>query len=250
MHIIDRKIALELWLIGMLGVIASSAFVLPQIFSKQELPVSIGAAIGISTMQSSVILALAVWIGSRLSKKVGLRSPVALAFANNDSIKSAFLPQLQPGIVGGIVSAAIMLVASFFLPEQLSNLNDLVEIPLIVKVLAGGITEEILLRWGVMTVLVWGLWRVFQKKHDAPNAHIIIFAIIISSLIFAISHLPIAAKVNEIPLTNYSIAFVLLLNSQFGLIAGFLYWRYGLESAIIAHVVTHIFSHSAGILLG
>lgn len=34
--------------------------------------------------------------------------------------------------------------------------------------------------------------------------------------------------------------FVIVSNSAFGLIAGYLYWRKGLESAVLAHALTHI----------
>jgi hypothetical protein len=36
------------------------------------------------------------------------------------------------------------------------------------------------------------------------------------------------------------IAFVVLANSLFGLIAGYLYWKKGLESAMIAHILAHV----------
>ena len=39
-------------------------------------------------------------------------------------------------------------------------------------------------------------------------------------------------------------------SSMFGLIAGFLFWRYGLETTIMAHVLAHVFIHfvfSAGL---
>jgi hypothetical protein len=34
--------------------------------------------------------------------------------------------------------------------------------------------------------------------------------------------------------------FVIVGNSAFGLIAGYLYWKKGLESAMLAHALTHI----------
>jgi hypothetical protein len=39
-----------------------------------------------------------------------------------------------------------------------------------------------------------------------------------------------------LPLTIY----VITANSIFGIVAGFLYWRLGLEAAIIAHMFTHV----------
>jgi len=34
--------------------------------------------------------------------------------------------------------------------------------------------------------------------------------------------------------------FVIVGNSAFGVIAGYLYWKYGLESAIISHMLVHV----------
>jgi hypothetical protein len=36
------------------------------------------------------------------------------------------------------------------------------------------------------------------------------------------------------------IGFVVLANSVFGVIAGYLYWKLGLESAMIAHMFVHV----------
>jgi len=36
------------------------------------------------------------------------------------------------------------------------------------------------------------------------------------------------------------VTFIVLANSFFGLVAGYLYWRKGLEAAIIAHMSAHI----------
>ncbi len=35
------------------------------------------------------------------------------------------------------------------------------------------------------------------------------------------------------------IAYVIIANALFGIVAGFLYWRRGLESAMIAHMLAH-----------
>jgi hypothetical protein len=36
------------------------------------------------------------------------------------------------------------------------------------------------------------------------------------------------------------ILFVIVANSVFGIVAGYLYWKFGLESAIIAHILGHV----------
>jgi membrane protease YdiL (CAAX protease family) len=36
------------------------------------------------------------------------------------------------------------------------------------------------------------------------------------------------------------VSYVVVANSVFGLIAGYLYWKKGLEAAVIAHMLTHV----------
>jgi len=105
--------------------------------------------------------------------------------------------------------------------------------------LYGGITEELLLRWGVMTLLVWLAWRLFQKGKGKPSAFWFVSAIITSSVIFGMGHLPLVRALG----VNFTVAivgYIVVANSLFGFIAGVLYWKRGLEAAIIAHMLTHV----------
>jgi hypothetical protein len=67
----------------------------------------------------------------------------------------------------------------------------------------------------------------------------VVAAIFISAVLFGVGHLPIAwllAGGLTVPLVIY----VIVANSVFGIFAGFLYWKRGLESAMIAHMVAHV----------
>jgi membrane protease YdiL (CAAX protease family) len=46
-------------------------------------------------------------------------------------------------------------------------------------------------------------------------------------------------------LTGAVVFFVVGVNAAFGLLFGWLYWRHGLESAMIAHAMTHLVSYVA-----
>jgi len=243
-----NRVALRLWVAGMFGVLALSIFVLPQSLAGRELPVALEIAILISTIQNAVFLAVAAWVGSHLAQKVGLRAPSAQALSTKGMLKDALIPQIGPGIVGGAIGAGLLIIAPVFLPPQLADLGSSIAFPLVVKIFYGGITEEVLLRWGILTFLVWGAWMLFQKKQGSPKVGVVWLAIILSSLLFAAGHLPAAAAFAKTALTNDAIAYVLIVNSLFGLVAGFLYWRFGLESAIVAHIIAHVLSHYVGLL--
>jgi hypothetical protein len=210
-----------------------------------EIPMSLPVLKVVSLIQPSILVAVAVLVGVGLASKVGLSAPVAEAVADHDDVASALKPQIVPGLIGGSAGGALLVLIAtalkpFLSPEMLARIGEFGNIlPIPTRLLYGGITEEVLLRWGLMTLLVWAAWRLFQKGHDRPKPVIYIIAIVISSVIFAIGHFPIAFMLFPQP-TFALILFVILANSAFGLIGGYLYWTKGLESAMIAHAVTHL----------
>jgi membrane protease YdiL (CAAX protease family) len=90
-----------------------------------------------------------------------------------------------------------------------------------------------------MTLLVWLAWRLLQKGQGTPKSICYVVAILLSALVFGIGHLPVTYMLFSEPTVSL-ILFVVIANSTFGLVAGYLYWKKGLESAIIAHVFGHI----------
>jgi membrane protease YdiL (CAAX protease family) len=215
-----------------------------------ELPFSIPVLKVVSLIQPAFLVALAVLIGVSLASKVGLSSPVAEAAAAGGDLVSALKPQIIPGLIGGLLGgvAVISIAAAFtpFLPPEVVSLisNFGKFLPLPTRLLYGGIVEELLLRWGFMTLLVWAAWRLFQNGKDTPGSRVFVIAILVSSLLFGIGHLPVAFMLVAEP-TPALVLFVIVGNSAFGLIAGYLYWKKGLESAMIAHGIAHVVMFAA-----
>ncbi len=238
-----NKLLLNIWIFGMFGVLAVNIFVVPELLQNQDIPISIESAILLSTLQSSILLALASWGGFKLTDTIGLEAPAIRAFTTGGSVKDSLNPQILPGVVGGFAGAIILILANLVIPIQLSHSESMPIFPLFVKLLYGGITEEILLRWGVMSFLVWVLWWLFQKRNGSPKTSIVVIGILLSAFLFAIGHMPAASLIAGESLSIASIAYVITFNSLFGIVAGLLFWRYGLEAAIIAHFGAHLFSH-------
>lgn len=195
-------------------------------------------------IQPTVLLAGAVLIGVALAPGVGLSAPLAESFATGARSFAPLKPQIVPGLLGGLIGAIGIVLTStiltpFFMPQTLERVHRFLSlIPLPMRFLYGGITEELLLRWGFMTLLVWILWRVLQKGSGKPTSKHYILAILISAFIFAVGHLPTAILLGET--TAVMVLFVIVANSIFGVVAGYLYWKFGLESAMIAHVFGHV----------
>ena len=105
-------------------------------------------------------------------------------------------------------------------------------------VLYGGITEEIAVRWGLMSLLAWSLWRITNRSASRPSPLVMWIAIVLAVAVFGALHLPAVAAV--MPLTTAIILRTILLNSIGGVIYGLLFWRRSLESAMVAHAATHL----------
>ena len=237
-----KKLGLLLWGAGMTGAVAVSVLVLPELLETlpkmigRELPpltVPVWVLVLASIFQSGIYLALATWAGVALSPAVGLRAPVFEALVARERIRFQLVPGFIIGIIGGGVLAAFGRIA----PPAVQAAQSRIAMPLVVRVLYGGITEEVLLRWGFMTVLAWLAWR-FARRTPAW----IWVAIVVSALVFAAGHLP-AASFLVGPLTAPIVAYVLVANTLFGIAFGWLYWRHGLEAAVVAHALTHVVNY-------
>jgi membrane protease YdiL (CAAX protease family) len=242
------RLGLLLWLAGMLGVVVVTVTVLPQLLGELPLPAPLWVILLASFAQSGLLIALAVWSGVALASKVGLYAPAFEAAVTAQSIASALRPQLLPGLVAGVLGgAALFAIGGYASPAALAEVQQRFAVPILARVLYGGITEELLLRWGLMTVLVWLAWRLLQRRSGAPRAVCIWLAIVVSALLFGAGHLPAAAAlVGE--LTGDVVLFVVGVNTAFGVLFGYLFWRYGLEAAMIAHATAHVVSYVAGLL--
>lgn len=248
---VRTKLSLALFLAGFAGIL--SFLFIDVAALAQSLPVTAGAPLPmspwviklVSLIQPTVLVAAAVLIGVALAPKVGLSAPAFEAWARGDSIVAALRPQLLPGLVGGIIGGVAVVsswvVARQILPSEFAQRAEQMNriLPLPTRLLYGGITEEVLLRWGLLTLLVWLSWRFLQRARGEPRAVYLVSAILVSSIIFGLGHLPIAVALGS-RITLAIFLYVVIANAIFGLIAGYLYWREGLEAAILAHMLVHV----------
>ncbi len=80
---------------------------------------------------------------------------------------------------------------------------------------------------------------MFQKGQGQPQIAFFIGAIIVSSVIFSLGHLPVAFAL--FPEASVAlILYIIIGNSIFGTIVGYLFWKKGLESAMLAHMIVHV----------
>jgi hypothetical protein len=242
-HAFSWKMNITLSVLGLLGVVSLMPVVEMMVTaSAQDLPVPISIVQLASFVQSSILLVAMVCLGAWLSPKVNLGAPIVQSFVHGQQAKVDVTSIVKVGIAGGIFGGLlIVLISSLFypmLPQSFVANAQSLSLPFYTKLLYSGITEEILIRWGLMTFFVWAIFRLTQKESKSPKNYHYVFGILVTAILFGLGHLPAAyAMTNEtnVALTTY----ILLGNASFGIVAGYLYWRKGLESAIVAHMVAH-----------
>lgn len=145
----------------------------------------------------------------------------------------------------GIAAAALMLVLDLvfrpLIPQEF--LAAAAEQPrtltfTLAGMLYSGITEELMMRWGLVSLLAWALWRLTQRGRGRPAPRIMWSAITVAAVIFGLSHLGGAAAIA--PLTGGLIARTVVLNGVGGMIFGWLFWRKSQEAAMLAHAAVHV----------
>jgi hypothetical protein len=237
------RLAFVLILLAVPGCVAIAWLVLPLLVDQESLPLPLETLQFISAAQSIVLVTLAAFLGTWLSPKVGFRAPVISAAVQGNKIASSLRPPLLPGFCGGLSGAAIIVGFHAFAPSALAALQEKTALPLVARVLYGGITEEVLIRWGLMTLLVWVGWRMFARASAGPSTSLVWLAIALSAVLFGVAHVPAVAMTMESVPAAIAV-YIIAGNTLFGIIAGYLFWRYGLEAAILAHALAHVFAYA------
>lgn len=239
-----NKVAPRLILLGFIGV-ASLLLVPLERVSPLELPALAVRMIGI--FQGTILMIAFTALGAWLAPRVGLDAPLVRAGIEKWPTKPILRHQLSAAVPAGLLAAAVILLYDALFGSKLvipdANPAASLELPLITRVLYGGIVEELLLRWGAMSLFVWLLWKASRASKTIP-VWCYWFGMALAALIFAAGHLPLLFSLHNSPPAEL-VGAVLIGNSIGGMIFGWLFWRRGLEAAMMAHALAHAFAAAA-----
>ena len=239
-----KPVALRLLLLGLIGV--ASLLLLP-IEQISRAPFSAPALRLLATVQPALLVLGFTLLGAWLAPKVGLDAPATRAWAEGRPALPILRGQLALATIGGLIGAAVLLIYGAASQEVLASRAPPIEVPLVAKLLYGGLTEELISRWGLMTFFVWLLWRVGRRPDPVPG-WCYWGGATFAALLFAAGHLPILFLMMESP-PGWLVAAVLGGNFLPGLVFGWLFWKRGLEAAMIGHALAHLFATGAGAVL-
>jgi membrane protease YdiL (CAAX protease family) len=204
-------------------------------------------------LQYSVLLAVSILIGIGCAYRVGLRSHLIDYWVLHTPKIPFSVIEMKWSLGVGAAAAIVLLLLDRLmqpvLPEALRATNNTEPgwLNLLTAMFYGGITEEILMRWGLMSLLVWIAWKVLKQCVTLPSQGIYQGAIVLAALVFGLLHLPATAAI--VSLTPVVIIRALLLNGIAGIGFGWLFWQYSLEAAMLSHISVHAFSFALRFLL-
>lgn len=244
----DRKLFLILLIACIFGTIAVLPYTLTlQGELLQNLPVPLYVLLAAQLIQSIVLFGLAIFIGLHLARKVGLGLPILEGWLEGREVKSYLKSILEIsiglGILAGILIIGLDHLFSFAgVPINVTQAS--INPPAWQGFLAsfyGGINEEVLLRLFVMSLIAWMIFRIKKTEEGKPTSTGLWLSIIIAAVIFGAGHLPAVMAITT--LTPLVIVRTIILNAVGGIIFGWLYWKKGLESAMISHFSADIVLH-------
>ena len=234
------KLALLLFLIGFVG-----------IFITLTLYPTPGGSLNISTkvlmlwqlyspilITGTINLLIAVTVGTLLYDKVNFKLPIleGLIDKNKKIETKGILPY---GIVGGIIVGVLITLIIIAFRPIISNDPTFLRVDIKTylpgALLNEGITWEIISRFGYLTLFVWLISKISGKL--TPTVYWT--AILISGIIFGLASLTITYVPKGMP-TTAELSFSMIQSIVYATGFGWLYWKKGLETAMIAHIIAFL----------
>jgi hypothetical protein len=204
----------------------------------------------VSAINPLLLLGVACLLGAYAAPRVGLQSYVVDRTGSPSKIWQDLRTEVGLavgiGILGGVLIILLDTLMMSFLAQDLPQsvlgatrptvLDIFAYVP--VRFLYGGITEELMLRFGLMSILVFVGWHITGRREGGPRPAIVWTSIVIAAVLFGLGHL--LALAQAVSLTPALIARTVLLNAVAGILFGWLYWRRSLEAAMVSHASFHV----------
>ena len=175
-------------------------------------------------------------LGIVLAKKVGLWKDEK--HFEKKPLAAAVIVAVAGGL--GIILPDLLYFGNFVPAIRDSYLVKPNAATIIGSVIYGGVIEEVMLRLFLMSLIALILHKIFGRGKAQPSSAVLVVSNIIAALLFAAGHLPTTAVLMGI--TPMILLRCFLLNGTFGLLFGWLYRKYGLRYAMVAHAGSHVVS--------
>lgn len=233
------KIFFILWIVAIISTVLILPYVLTiqaEAFKKTNASFLLIVLLAIG--QGIFVFGIATFFGLILAEKTGFKLPLLHSWIEHKKIKYSkiFWLSVVLGLISGVL---IFTLDKYAFQESVLSVMKVLPWQGFLASFYGGICEEIFMRLFLMSLFVFILIKIFKRKESNPI--IVWVSIILISILFGLGHLPITSSV--VSITPMVIFRAILLNGIGGVVFGWLYWKKGLESAIISHFFADIILH-------
>jgi len=202
--------------------------------------------LAVNNLINGLIICALGGIGLLITNHIGLGMPFAEGWVKRKPILYRFRSAVAIGWIAGIGFATAYLILQnwVFGPPMLALFEEIgytvpeeAIIPPLTGLLAAfsaGVTEETLLRLFGLSLLAWLGGFLFQDADGRPRLAVLWTANILFALAFGAAHLPAAESIGW-PINTLIVTRTLVVNGISGLVLGWLFWTFGLETAMLAH---------------
>ncbi len=219
-----------------------------------QLPMPLPLLAAIQIAQQMVMFGIAIALGLLLAGRIGLGLPILEAHLKGEKVADRVRAMLPVSLMLGVAAALLIIALDVFIFQPL--LKDQLGSQALSNSLRnatpaawkgflasfyGGIDEEILLRLFLMSLLAW-LGRLIGKAPEGrPSTAVLWLANVLAAVLFGLGHLPATALI--FPLTPLVVIRAIVLNGLAGVAFGYLYFKHGLESAMLSHFTGDLILH-------
>jgi hypothetical protein len=208
----------------------------------------------VGTVVDALITGALAWVGLLLAPRVGLGLPFIEGWLEKKPSRNRLRATLAVSAgVGVAVSLVIIVLDSFVfappLEAELSRLGIVLPPTILPPAWQGllasfsaGVNEEVTFRLFAVTLLAWLGSRVSHDSEGKPTSKVFWLAIVMIAVLFGLAHLPATAAIG-LPLDALVVSRAIVLNGLGGAAFGWLYWKRGLESAMVSHFSADLVLH-------
>jgi len=259
---VNRRFSWRIFFIVWAGCVFGVAAVIPYSLAVQggagaleQVSMPLPLLLALQTLQNAVLFAIVVGIGLLLATRIGLGLPFLEGWLNGQPVWGK-LPRvaLLAAVLGAVGAVLVVALDATVFAAAVKDAVGQAGIDTASEQLRpawwkgflasfyGGIAEEALLRLLFLTLLAWLGHFLGRTSEGRPNLAVLWTANILAAVLFGLGHLPTAVAIG-IPLTGMFVVRTVVLNGLIGVVAGWLYWTRGLESAMISHFSADIVLH-------
>lgn len=195
-------------------------------------------------------------IGLLLANRTGFDFPLIKALLAKRPLGKLFKNDLLTALISALILSVIAIIVLLLLKPavqndfasqglSLSDFEGLSKAPFWAMGLASfsaGVLEEIGFRLGLMSFIAFLGWLLWKDATKHPASGVIWTAILLVALLFGALHIFNIIALG-LPLTPSLIAYAVIGNFFPGILFGWLYWKRGLETAILTHILFDLCVH-------